>query len=179
MVAHKNPINIYTNMHNRYRLHLRIDEPKTIFQAQRLFQQYLVDAWAACDQNKLNWIHLNQGQLRSDLYNGLSDAMRQEDFSAEQTGKRIILPSSYSGGDRYMQQLYQDSMAIVRHFGRPSLFITFTANPKWKEITDELLPGQNPVDRPDLIARIFHLKQQQLLQELKHFRPLSGMRLDN
>ena len=33
-------------------------------------------------------------------------------------------------------------MAIVRQFGRPSLFITFTANPKWDEITRELLPGQ-------------------------------------
>lgn len=30
-------------------------------------------------------------------------------------------------------------MAIVRYFGRPTLFITFTANPKWEEITHELL----------------------------------------
>jgi len=29
-----------------------------------------------------------------------------------------------------MQQLFQDSIAIVCHFGRPTLFITFTANPK-------------------------------------------------
>ena len=27
-----------------------------------------------------------------------------------------------------MQKLYQDSNAIVRRFGKPSLFITFTAN---------------------------------------------------
>ena len=49
-------------------------------------------------------------------------------------------------------------MAIVRHFGRPTLFITFTANPKWKEIVDELLSGQNAVDRLDLVGRVFHLK---------------------
>ena len=67
-----------------------------------------------------------------------------------------------------MQQLYQDSMAIVRHFGRPTLFITFTANPKWKAIVDELLPGQTAVDRPDLVARVFHIKQRQLLYELRH-----------
>ena len=66
-----------------------------------------------------------------------------------------------------MQQLYQDSIAIVRHFGRPILFITFTANPKWKEIVDELLPGQTTVDRPDLVARVFHIKQRQLLHELR------------
>ena len=49
-------------------------------------------------------------------------------------------------------------MAIVRHFGRPTLFITFMANPKWKEIVDELLSGQNAVDRPDLVGRVYHLK---------------------
>ncbi|KAH0614326.1 uncharacterized protein H6S33_006212 [Morchella sextelata] len=151
----------------RYRLHTRTTEPMTLFLSQRLFQQYLVDAWAVCDQNKLNWLRLNQANIRADLYNGLADNMWQEDFNSEQTGKRIILPRSYTGGDRYMLQLFQDSMAIVRHFGRPSLFVTFTANPKWEEITAELLPGQTAVDRPDLVARVFHLKQQQLLQEIK------------
>jgi len=48
----------------------------------------------------------------------------------DEVGRRSVLPSSYHGGDRFMQQLYQDSMALVRHFGKPSLFITFTANPK-------------------------------------------------
>ena len=67
-----------------------------------------------------------------------------------------------------MQQLYQDSMAIVRHFGRPTLFITFTANPKWKAIVDELLPGHTAVDRPDLVARVFHIQQREFLQELRH-----------
>ena len=64
-----------------------------------------------------------------------------------------------------MQQLVPDSMAIVRHFGRPTLFITFTANPKWKEIVQELLPGQSAIDPPDLVARIYDLKQKQLLHE--------------
>jgi hypothetical protein len=42
-----------------------------------------------------------------------------------------------------MQRLYQDSMAIVRHFGRPSLFITFTTNPDWIEITGKFLTDEN------------------------------------
>ena len=50
-------------------------------------------------------------------------------------------------------------MSIVRHFGRPMLLSTFTANPKWKDIVDELLLGQTAVDRPDLVARVFHVKQ--------------------
>ena len=147
-----------TNLKYRYRLHQREHECKTLFLSQRLFQQYLVDAWSVCDHNKPSWIQNHQSQLRADHYNRLADSLLAQDFNAQATGRRIILPSSYTGRDRYMQQVYQDSMAIVRHFGRPTLFITFTANPKWKEIVDELLPGQTAVDRPDLVARVFHLK---------------------
>ena len=154
----------------RFRLHTRTDEPATILRGQRLLQQFVVDAWAICDQNKLNWLQSNQARLRTDLYNGLQDVLGQDDVNLEEVGKRIILPSSYVGGDRFMQQLYQDSMALVRHFGKPSLFITFTANPKWSEIEQELLPGQTAVDRPDLVARVFHLKVRDLLDQIKNKR---------
>ena len=67
-----------------------------------------------------------------------------------------------------MQKLYQDSIAIVRRYGKPSLFITFTANPKWVEIERELLPHQSASDRPDLVARVFNLKVQDLLDQIRH-----------
>jgi hypothetical protein len=57
-------------------------------------------------------------------------------------------------------------MTIVSYFGKPDLFVTFTCNPKWPEITRELLPHQSAVDRPDLTARIFHIKLQELLKDL-------------
>lgn len=91
----------------------------------------------------------------------------QADTHMEALGRRTILPSSFTGGDRFMQQLVQDSIATVRHFGRPTLFITFTVHPKWIEIVRELLPGQIAVDRPNLVAQVFHLKQQELLREVK------------
>ena len=65
-----------------------------------------------------------------------------------------------------MYQLYQDAMSIVGHFGKPDLFITFTCNPKWQEITRELMPHQSAADRPDLTARIFHIKLQELMKDL-------------
>jgi hypothetical protein len=43
-----------------------------------------------------------------------------------------------------MWQLYHDAMAIVRYCGKPDIFITMTANPKWEEITSALPPGQGP-----------------------------------
>ena len=152
----------------RYRLHLRSTEAPDRFLAGRLFQQYIVDAWACCDQNKLSWIKNHQGLLRSDLYNGLSDAILETEIDARTLGQRIILPSSYTGGDRYMMQLFQDSMAIVRHFGKPTLFITMTANPRWPEIQRALLFGQTAWDRPDLIARVFQMKLAALLHDLRH-----------
>ncbi len=66
-----------------------------------------------------------------------------------------------------MSQKYQDAMAIVRKYGRPDLFITFTCNPKWKEITENLLEGQSADMRPDLVARVFSLKLKRLLKDIK------------
>jgi hypothetical protein len=66
-----------------------------------------------------------------------------------------------------MAQLYQDAMARVRKFGKPDLFVTFTYNPKWKEIIDALLLGQTAKDRPELVTRVFNLKLDALLKDIK------------
>ncbi|CAF4096225.1 unnamed protein product [Rotaria sordida] len=65
-------------------------------------------------------------------------------------GRVIIIPSSFQGSPRAMQQNYQDAMAIVRKYGKPDLFITFTCNPIWRKVEEQLFPGQTPSDRPDL-----------------------------
>ena len=57
-------------------------------------------------------------------------------------------------------------MAIVREFHKPDFFITMTCNPKWPEIQSELLDEQTPQDRPDLVARVFKLKKDQLMHDL-------------
>ena len=59
-------------------------------------------------------------------------------------------------------------MQFVRRFGKPSLFITFTANPKWEEIERKVLPQQSAADRPDLVARVFNLKVRDLLDQIRH-----------
>ena len=57
-------------------------------------------------------------------------------------------------------------MAIVREFRKPDIFMTMTCNPKWNEITGSLLEDQSAADRPDLCARVFRLKKDQLLKDL-------------
>ena len=38
-------------------------------------------------------------------------------------------------------------MASVEKLGKSDVFLTFTCNPKWPEITENLLPGQTTDDR--------------------------------
>jgi len=67
-------------------------------------------------------------------------------------GRKLILPFSHVGSPRFMTQLFQDVMAICRHFHKPDLFLTMTANPKWPEIIHSLFPGQTATDRPDIVS---------------------------
>ena len=84
----------------------------------------------------------------------------------QQVGKRVVLASSFAGGPRDMNRRYQDAMAVVRDRGKPSFFITFTCNPSWAEIQDSLPDGLNTTDRPDIVARVFNQKLQELLADL-------------
>lgn len=147
-----------------YRLHPRRGEPMTLFYSGRLFQQYMCDFFAMVRQGRLNWLRNNQATLRAELYSGVQDAFLSEDVqSGADIGARYILPATYTGSPRYMFGCFQDSMAITRHFKKISFFVTMTANPQWKEVQENLLPGQTAADRPDLIARVFEQKKKALI----------------
>ncbi|CAN6907960.1 unnamed protein product [Brassica oleracea] len=82
-------------------------------------------------------------------------------------GSRFILPASFTGGPRYMKNMYLDAMTICKHFGFPDLFITFTCNPKWPEITKYLEPRKLTADdRPEIICRLFKCKLDSLMMDL-------------
>lgn len=126
-------VRLEQRVYYRFRLHIRNGayryEYPALFYGGRLFQQYIVDAFAACETTALNWLREHQKNIRADVYSGLTDTLIREDINAGDIGRRVILPATFTGSDRYMQQLFQDSMAIVRYFGKPTFFITFTANP--------------------------------------------------
>ena len=122
-----------------------------------LFQQYIVDMYSKVEVAPLLYIHYNQSKLHAEVYQGLSDAVHASDGNVDgsQLGRQVVLPSSFTGGTQYQHQLYQDAMAIVCHYGKPDLFITFTCNPQWPEITKTLFPNQTASDCPDIVARVF------------------------
>jgi len=125
-----------------------------------------VDAYAAIEQNRLKYLHLNQKKLHANLYQGLQDAIVAGDTSAATIGQRIILPSSFTVGPHHMVQNYQDAMAICRWAGYPDAFVTFTCNPQWLEIKRALLLRQQPQDRPDLVTREFKIKLKELINDI-------------
>ncbi|CAH1449314.1 unnamed protein product [Lactuca virosa] len=65
-----------------------------------------------------------------------------------------------------MRRRFLDAMTLVQEDGRPDIFLLMTCNPNWKEIVDELLPGQTAQDRPDLVARVFRAKLEDLKVQL-------------
>src|SRR3989337_514772 len=150
-----------------YRIQIRDSNrtTSTLHLSGRLFQQYLVDQYAKWESNNLRWHKENQQNFRTEIYLGLQDIV-SEDVDYNKIGKKIILSSYFTESTRYMQQLYQDSMAIVREFGKPDLFVTVTCNPNWPEITNELLSNQQASDRPDLVVRVFKLKLEAITHDL-------------
>jgi hypothetical protein len=124
-----------------YRLQHRDTDGIALLRGGRLRQQYIVDAYAAIEQNCLKYLHLNKKKLHADLYQGLQDAIAASDTSAIAIGQRIILPSSFTVGPRHMVHNYQDAMAICRWAGYSDAFVTFTCNPQWLEIRRALLLG--------------------------------------
>uniref|UniRef100_A0A8R7RA28 Helitron helicase-like domain-containing protein n=2 Tax=Triticum urartu TaxID=4572 RepID=A0A8R7RA28_TRIUA len=124
----------------------------------RLLRQWAVDMYIKIESCRLRWYRKNQMQIRADLYKGVVDAITSGETRASAVGVRIVLPGTYPGGDRDMKKRHMDAMAIVHTYGKPDIFLTMTCNPKWEEITNELLPGQTAQDRPDIVARVFYGK---------------------
>ncbi|KAI9123390.1 hypothetical protein K1719_004690 [Acacia pycnantha] len=146
----------------------RLHEISTLLHASRLLQQFIVDGYTMIESQRLLWVRTHQKELRVDLYQGLANAVLSGETNGATIGKRIILPSSFTGGSRYMIQNYQDAMAICRSEGYPDLFLTFTCNPAWPEIQRFCRKHSiKPCDRPDILARIFKIKLDCLMKTIK------------
>lgn len=150
-----------------YRLMVRENCLNHLHYFKNLFNQYCVDMMAKMISERLSYIRHHQAQLRVDDYIHLRDALNDDaDVNASDVGQRVILPSTFTGSPRYMHEKAQDALTYVCFYGHPDLFITFTCNPDWPEIKNELFTNQTPHDRHDIIARVFNLKMKKLLHLL-------------
>ncbi|CAN1193021.1 hypothetical protein LINPERHAP2_LOCUS41829 [Linum perenne] len=72
------------------------------------------------------------------------------------------------GGIRYKKQLFLDAMVICHYFGNSDLFITFTCNAQWPEITNAFNNdvGTHGKDKPQIVAQVFRMKLLHLKKDI-------------
>jgi len=151
-----------------FRIQDRKVEFGNIVHSRRLFQQFLVDTYTMIEDQRLSFIRNNQKLIRSDILNGLQEAVNKGETDPSSIGKRIVLPASFTGGMRYMFNNCQDAMAICKRYGYPDLFITITCNVNWPEIHDFVKSrGLTASDRPDIVCRVFKMKLDQMMTDFK------------
>nr|KAJ0213969.1 hypothetical protein LSAT_V11C400186520 [Lactuca sativa] len=73
-----------------------------ILNSKRLFQQFLVDAYTMMETERLHYIRRQQHVLRCKSYENLCNQKAQGTTNISNVGQRVILPSSFTGGTRYM-----------------------------------------------------------------------------
>jgi hypothetical protein len=147
-----------------YRLMIRHNADNRMLKCRQLFHQFIVDMYAKIETERLLYIRLNQTKMRSEEYIHLRDAVVNDDnVNPNELEKIVILPTTFTGSPRHMHEYAQDAMTYVRAYGRPDLFITFTCNPTWDEISDLLFAGQSSADRHDISARVFKQKLRSLM----------------
>lgn len=125
----------------------------------------MVVQYLKVENERLRWMALNQSSLFSMQRNDLERVLQQPNVTESQLQDESAifkLPASFVFSPRYMRQCYLDSMALVRAFGLPSLFLTMTCSPEWPEIAASIPATQDPADRFDMLDRSFALRLRKL-----------------
>ncbi|GBO12612.1 hypothetical protein AVEN_246050-1 [Araneus ventricosus] len=131
-----------------YRLSLR-NGFSILHNSGKLLQQYIVDAYAKTEGSRLHFLRQNQKDLRIELFWALLDALKCRAHNENlRTGKLIMLPSSFQGSLRHMQQNNQDAMAMVGKFDSESKIRT-------KDDIDKFVGAELPDPCTDL--RLFQI----------------------
>nr|GEX00948.1 DNA helicase [Tanacetum cinerariifolium] len=156
-----------------YMLHDRVNSFNYLSKTERLFQQYMVTAFCAVEQSRIDFIRAHQNDIRNEYLSDIYDVIRRGDSDGSDCGGRLILPQSFTGGPRYMYAHYLDSLVICRVHGNPSYFITFTCNVKWPEITEYMddFRGVTTADIADIVDRVFEMKIHQFMKYLRDIKP--------
>lgn len=155
-----------------YQMHYRRGQSNPALCYFRLSQQYQVNSFSCVEASRLSYLFFNQDLLRCETFQGIFDARGHGASTGKEVGIKRTLPASYIESKRYMQQIFHDCMAICCTYGPPDKFTTFTCNSKWPKIAQAIRfePGQKPCDRGDMVVRVFHMKLEELLDDIRQGR---------
>nr|GEV00799.1 putative PIF1 DNA helicase/replication protein A1-like protein [Tanacetum cinerariifolium] len=121
-----------------------------------------------------------QSKLTCDTYLNIRSSIAVGNTDPTIIGKLVMLSSSFTGGPRYIRQNYMDAMALCRWYGCLDLFITITCNPNWPEIARYIREHNLTLtDRPDVLSRVFKMKLDQLMKDVKELRLFGRVQAGN
>ncbi|GJX04080.1 DNA helicase PIF1, ATP-dependent, partial [Tanacetum coccineum] len=144
------------------------NEFSMMLNGRRVFQQFVVDAYTMTESERLSFNRKNDKDMRSENYSKLATLAQNKDSGVKLRGKKVVLNSTFTRSPHYMMQNYLDAMTLHKFYGYPDLFITFTCNPNWPEISRFMAKrGLKSEDRPDVISRVFKIKLDCLMKEIK------------
>ena len=102
---------------------------------------------------RLLFIRRNLNVFRADKYVNLQGVVSFSDGTSNITGRRIIIPSTYPGSLWFMNEILHDAIGTCKTYGYLDVFIKFTCNSRWPEITrffnSRCLRLE---DRPDILS---------------------------
>ncbi|CAH1452777.1 unnamed protein product [Lactuca virosa] len=87
-----------------YRIQDRVNIFSLVLNSKRLFQQFLVDAYTMIESERLYYVRNQQKVLRCESYETLRSLQSHGNTDISNIGKRVILPSSFTGGARLVSK---------------------------------------------------------------------------
>ncbi|GKD33692.1 hypothetical protein Tco_1249201, partial [Tanacetum coccineum] len=79
-----------------YQLHDRANYYNYLSRTDRLFQQYVVIAFCAIEQNRMDYVCEHQNDIRNEYPSGIYDAIKRGDSDGFDCRLRLILPQSFT-----------------------------------------------------------------------------------
>ena len=132
----------------------------------RLLNEWLINMYCRMEDQRFAVIRSEQTK-RVARRNEICEVLANEGATTAGVGKKFYPPSFVPGTPRHLCRLRTDALELARRKGPPTFFITLTCSPYWKDILDELLPGENAADRPEVIVRVFRGRLEKLIAYLK------------
>lgn len=120
---------------------IRRDQDNVILRCNELCQQFMVDMYVKIESERLRYLQYNRQRLHAEDYIHLRDVIVSNADNAE-IGNSIILPSSYIGSPRHIQEYIQDAWMLWLTCANTADRVYLLYNPKWLEITYLILPGR-------------------------------------
>eukprot|EP00978_Attheya_sp_CCMP212_P006246 scaffold14163_cov51-Attheya_sp.AAC.4 len=153
-------------------IQIRPSSPIPLHLYARLYQEYICDQFSKIEGWRLNYIRTHQKELKGELYNGVVDFLNTRRFdsnlnnTADVGHQYVILPPSHVGGPRWYRKRFLNGMNMINELGGATFIGTMTCNPNWPEIHDLLGEGQTPMERIDIVCRVFNRKKKELINDL-------------